>query len=691
MSGGVGLIGAAATGALGAAVLGGAAARKALSVDESLAQLMIKGRKPGQFVDPGSFAKQKRNYGRAVSQAAVRQGIDPMVLMDAVKAYIGQTGNVGDAIGHAGTFAKFIGTGTAGGDIGKTAAFASMKFGERGKVGRERMSKTEMDEALSIMYVSGKRNQFELPDFARQGPKMMSAMKRFNPGLTGTAAVQQMATWGQLAMRGTGKGAQAGTAFESFIDDIIKKSHKVGDGPKGKGLGVRMREGPDGTGKLRNWQDILVDVLTASGGEIMGSKGGALGLADIFNKRGIRGMSAPAEMFQAFMNEDSQKGNTEAEKVQYARQRMIETLAEMAISTDAVSESNADAAHASETTTAKFQRAWNRIVDVATETLLPMLEKFSDALPALIPAIKALFEAMSMLGSGIIAILKLIPNFGFDSPENLQAQANYEAFSADARIGAIDIMRGRKVDSKGVETFEPTEAWNKLSGVEKNDKIAYRARLAAKRDKARATAARYGRDIEIKDMPGATQMSDENWVVPVGGDSTWFVDPDTGIQYRKTAGAGDFGVGAGTMSEWEKAPTGKRPPLYPPGGKYTFGRKPEPAGSPKGISGPPMDIMGPAMFDIGTSSNEMGPPMYDPFGLNAQYGPQSLVMGPQADFMGPPMPTPSAAGGGSDTAAKNGQAANTNLIAAEKMVGAAEKMEKGAGKAPPSAYGGGRP
>ena len=68
----------------------------------------------------------------------------------------------------------------------------------------------------------------------------------------------------------------------------------------------------------------------------------------------------------------------------------------------------------------------------------------------------------------------------------------------------------------------------------------------------------------------------------------------------------------------------------------------------------------------------MGPPMYDPFGIGGGSNPYEHGF----SFASP------AAGGGSDTSAKNDQAANTNLKAANIIAGAADKIEKGAAKTP---------
>lgn len=394
LRGGTGMIGLGATGAIMGGMLVGAAGRRALTTDEAVTQLAIKGRRPGQAINTGAL--KNKIYGSAIGS-----GIDPAELTKSLMSYVGKTGDIGSALKMTDTFAKYISLGTSGKDIGESAAFLGMKF----KIGAG-----GMDQALSTLAVGGKRNQFELPDFAKQMPKMTSAMKRFNFENTGFKAVAQLGGWAQMAAKGTSGGAQAGTAFENILADLLGGAGKIG---AAEGLGVKMK---GKGGKMRNFEDIILDVLTATGGEVVGSgskkgKDFKMGLTDIFKRRSIRGMSAIAEKFADFKDEGAKKGlKTDEEQVQYAAEAMKKFMAEMSNLGDTLAETNQDAALAQQSASNRLKASWAAIESAASDVLIPALEGAASNLPKLVDAAKMVISAFAVLGVAIMALVDLLPD-----------------------------------------------------------------------------------------------------------------------------------------------------------------------------------------------------------------------------------------------------------------------------------------
>lgn len=397
-SGGTGLIGAGATAAMFGGMVVGAAGRKALSTDEAITQLAIKGRRPGQRIN--TKALKDKIYGSAIAA-----GIDPAELTKALRGYVGKTGDLPTASKFTDVFAKYISLGTGGEDIGKGAAFLGMKFG-KGK-GKNILTAAGMDQSLASLAVGGKRYQFELPDFAKQMPKIASAMKRFNFDNTGFGAVSQMGAWAQLAAQGTSGGAQAGTALENIFADLLGNNAKVV-----KDLGIKMKTKG---GKMRNFEDIILDVLSAVGGEVIGKgdkkKGDLkLGLTDIFKRRSIRGMSAIAGKFAGFKDEGVAKGMGHEEAMQYARDEMRKFMNTMRDTSGAVSETNRDAALAQQSASNRIKAAWAAIEAAAMEELVPAIGGIAGELPKLVDVARVLMVAFKALGSAVMALVSLLPS-----------------------------------------------------------------------------------------------------------------------------------------------------------------------------------------------------------------------------------------------------------------------------------------
>jgi hypothetical protein len=431
MPGGTGMIGLGVTAGLMGGMVVGAAGRKALTTDEMIVQLAIKGRRPGQKIN--TKALKDKIYGSAIAA-----GVDPAELTKSLRAYVGKTGDLGTASKFTDVFAKYISLGTSGEDIGKGAAFLGMKFG-KGK-GKGILTAAGMDQSLGTLAVGGKRHQFELPDFAKQLPKIASAMERFNYKNVGFGAVAQMGGWAQLAAKGTSGGAQAGTALENIMADLLGKNKTILTD-----LGVNMKTKG---GEMRNFEDIILDVLTATGGQIIGSgskkKGDLkLGLTDIFNRRGIRGMSAITAKFAEFQEEGGAAGLDKAGSLQFARDEMVKFMATMKDMGDAVAETNQDAAYAQQSASNRLISAWAAVEQAASKQLVPALDGLIGNLPKLVDASRMLMLAFQALGFGVMALLDRLP----DSAETKLAKAKVNRVSAEQEMQ--DLGERMKLHSTG--------------------------------------------------------------------------------------------------------------------------------------------------------------------------------------------------------------------------------------------------
>jgi hypothetical protein len=86
------------------------------------------------------------------------------------------------------------------------------------------LDEKESLEALNMAAYAGKRGQFELADMAKVIPELAPALKDL--GVTGKAAVSEMAASLQIARMGAGSNAEAATNYANFLQKITAKDSK---------------------------------------------------------------------------------------------------------------------------------------------------------------------------------------------------------------------------------------------------------------------------------------------------------------------------------------------------------------------------------------------------------------------------------------------------------------------------------
>jgi len=439
-SGGTGMIGVGATGALFGAMAVGAAGRQAVELEEAVASLAIKGRKPGQRANVGSLMR------RIQATSMANPGVKSLDLTKGMMAFVSKTGDLPGAKKYMNTFATVgSATGTDMEDLGRVMAEMQIKMGIK--------DPKEMMTGLSMMAVAGKRNRIELSDLAKYLPKMASAMTRFS-GRTGFDAVKSLSSMIQIGAQGSGTAAGAATSMERAYANVAQAQHT---GKLSK-LGVNaFRKGS--RSKFRDMEDILSDILYATDNRLTGDATDAQGnkikkkdrkvaLMDIFKQRGIRYTSGFSRKWDQLAAGEDQGGvKRTAIETKKAFDEFIQSLK---VGSEAVTEIMEDHAIKQETTSAQLTAAWEKVTAEVSKELLPTLKGLAgnkDAVDGLVVAIKGMTIAMASLASlvGFVADQFGFLNKAMDAKRGKEAD---DAFAAGNIKEKLQLTKDRRAAYK---------------------------------------------------------------------------------------------------------------------------------------------------------------------------------------------------------------------------------------------------
>ncbi len=266
-----------AVGSAGAAMLGvGGAALAASSVasaartDEQVRRLIINAREGGTTskYDPGQLTGK-------INQTGIETGINPEEIVGGLQAFVTKTGDLDTAVKNMKVFSQVAqATGASVSDIASASADLSEKMGIK--------DVDQMAASLATLTFQGKKGAFEIRDLAQYLPEISAAASTF--GVKGVGGITQLGGLMQVARSSTGSGAEAATSVEAMFRQMTAKSGKIQSGEAFGGNKVSVFEGNDPTKPLRDFQAILVDIISAS-------KGNLVQLQDVFDVRGIRAVN----------------------------------------------------------------------------------------------------------------------------------------------------------------------------------------------------------------------------------------------------------------------------------------------------------------------------------------------------------------------------------------------------------------
>lgn len=272
----VGKAGLALTGVAGAG-LAAAGVQEAASMDEKVRRLIIASRQGGETskYNPAGLTSK-------FNQTSVASGVGADDLVTGVQSFVAKTGDLDSAIKHLDTFATTAqASGASVSDIANAAADLSEKMDIK--------SVDQMREALASLYLEGKKGAFEIRDLAQYLPEVAAAAQSF--GVKGTSGVAKLGGILQIARQATGSGAEAATSVEAMFRQMTAKSGKIQSGEAFGGNAVSVFEKNDPTKPLRDFNEILADMITAS-------KGNLVQLQEVFDVRGIRAVNPLISKFR---------------------------------------------------------------------------------------------------------------------------------------------------------------------------------------------------------------------------------------------------------------------------------------------------------------------------------------------------------------------------------------------------------
>lgn len=316
---------------------------------------------------PGDF-----NAGEIRSRAqevATAQGVDPSQVLDLYDSIKKMTGRLDFAMNAAPDIAK-IATAT-GADLGDVGGLAGNILAANPKI-----SKEDLSAQIRLFAQQGMVGGVELGDFAKYGGRITAGASLF-----GGDSSKNQATLGgfaQIARQygGAASAAEATLASQRFATDVAKKSDHL------KGMGINVS---DGNGKLRSAEDIALDMLDKTGGDVTKLNDLKLG------ERGNRVMTGLSEIYRSAGGGEAGKNAVKAEVSKYSNASM---------SADEVELRNKKRLAA---TDIQLNKALIKLKAEAGDKLVPVLARFIDEIlvPGM-PKIEALFETFAKFTNFLI-------------------------------------------------------------------------------------------------------------------------------------------------------------------------------------------------------------------------------------------------------------------------------------------------
>jgi hypothetical protein len=398
----VGRAGAAMVG-IGGAALAATSVQQAMSLDDQSRRLAIQGRGEGQA---GANPDDLRS---AFVRTGISAGIAPEQVAAGAAAYVQRTGDLDTAMSNLDTFATTAqATGASIEDVARAAADMSQKLDIK--------TVDDMRQALALLTVQGKRGAFELKDMAVQFPEM--AASAANAGVRGVQGVRELGGIAQIAMQATKSGAEASTSVEAMFRQLQAKSGDIQSGAAFGGKKVQVFQGGDAKKPMRNFLDVIGDVMQASGGNIVQ-------LQDVFDVRGIRAVNPLISAYRT-ANQAAGGGKNGDKAGRDAMQKVLEPF--LSAPGD-FGEIQRDSRDAMKSMSVQVEILNNKLKKAIASELFPAVERVVPHLVELIPTVAGVAKAFI----GLVDWLASNPLSGLGIA--VAASIAYEL--AKARVGAV--------------------------------------------------------------------------------------------------------------------------------------------------------------------------------------------------------------------------------------------------------------
>lgn len=228
----------------------------------------------------------------------------------------------------------------------------------------------ELGAALGVFTEMGKGGAIELKDFAKNFGKLTSTAGFFGGDKTKNAFT--LGAIGELSFQhgGSASPVMAMTAVQRYGSDLLSHHKQIKER-----LGVDIQ---DKHGKMRNIQDITVDIAAATGGN-------QLKLDKLFGQIGMRGINAPVETFRHAI----EGGATPKQATEAVIKELTELSSKM-LSTQAAADQAASRRAESDR---QFEIVSERLKIAMGEQLLPEFIKMIPQIERLIPALVSLVQS----------------------------------------------------------------------------------------------------------------------------------------------------------------------------------------------------------------------------------------------------------------------------------------------------------
>jgi hypothetical protein len=373
----VGRTGAALLG-IGGSVLAASSVSQFNQLDETSRRLAIGGRGFGEAGrDPEALRKQFVN-------TAIETGTAPEDVAAGAAAFVAKTGDLGTATKNMKVFSTVaMAAGASVEDVAAAAADLSTKM--------DISSVEDMSKAFAVLIAQGKAGAFELKNLAVEAPEILAGAA--SVGITGTEGMKQLGGLLQIARSSTGSAAETTTAVGTMFRQMGARSADIQDGSAfSSGRKVSVFEDDDATKPMRNFRDVLADVLVASQGNIVE-------LNDIFDVRGIKAINPLVKTFRETRQAAVKGGASGGEADKKAREAVKQQLEKAADVQSNYSEVVRDANDAMKSNSVRLQVLETELKSAIAQSLVPELMRLLPQITRLVPAVGAAVNQFVTLAS----------------------------------------------------------------------------------------------------------------------------------------------------------------------------------------------------------------------------------------------------------------------------------------------------
>lgn len=372
--GAIGRTGAAMLG-VGGSVLAGTAVHQAMRLDEMTRRLSILGRGKGEAgIDPKVLERQ-------FVRTAIATGFSPESIAAGAATFAAKTGDLDTALKNQQVFATVAqGAGAMVEEVFAAAADLSKKM--------DISSVEQMSEAFAILSAQGKKGSFELKAMAGEFPEVLASAA--SAGVRGVSGVRDVGAIMQIARQASGSDAEASTAVQAMFRQLAAKSADIQSGKAFGGRRVQVFQGGDPTKPMRNFVDVVTDIIAASRGDITQ-------LQEVFDIRGIRAVNP---MIAEFRKASEKAGGGKA-GVEAGSAAIAALFGEFRNVSADYSEVQRDAADAMKSASVQLEIALVELKQAFSDELMPIVMQVIPELRQLAPAARKVTVGVVSLGKSL--------------------------------------------------------------------------------------------------------------------------------------------------------------------------------------------------------------------------------------------------------------------------------------------------